>query len=70
MRSCEASVAGRNAARTPRSAAESPPDPTRGWPGLGAGPGHPEPRRERARTLSPVDVDHAAGTLTDARTQL
>jgi len=25
----------------------------RGWPGLGAGPGHPEPRRERARNPQP-----------------
>jgi hypothetical protein len=27
-----------------------------GWPGLGAGPGHPEPRRERARNLSALSM--------------
>jgi DNA-binding CsgD family transcriptional regulator len=26
------------------------------WPGLGAGPGHPEPRRERTRTSQPLSM--------------
>jgi hypothetical protein len=28
----------------------------KGWPGLGAGPGHPEPRRERARRPQPLSM--------------